>query len=188
MPYHDYREGSLWISNRAQLGRLRQPRGPRPSSGTPSIYRSARGGRTHMPDGTVIPDHLEARAATRLRDRLLALVDQAVSVGDLPGRPYPPPSSLFVRMLDNAGRGRKARRAAVWLVHLRRLVVVNRDGYTCRYCSRTAWGDSPKVGTRCGSNSTTRRRPHVSVTVTTSTSQTSHRLPVLQRHERPDGA
>lgn len=97
-------------------------------------------GRTHMPDGTRIPDHLDPSKARRLADGLLKKVRPLVAQRSLPRYAYPVEQAAMNALLKAAApMARTAARCPRWLWLLRRAVILNRDGYTCQYCSRTAW-------------------------------------------------
>jgi 5-methylcytosine-specific restriction endonuclease McrA len=65
--------------------------------------------------------------------------DPLVALGRLPKHGYPVQQTTL-DVLANAARLRQdAGHPPVWLWHLRRALLPNRDGYTCQYCGRNAW-------------------------------------------------
>jgi hypothetical protein len=97
-------------------------------------------GRTHAADGQELPDHLEPTAAARLGKKLLTEIERRVRQGELPRQPNATGIDLFDALLKAEGYdGLAALKCPEWIGHIRKAVVWNRDGYTCRYCRRTAW-------------------------------------------------
>lgn len=97
-------------------------------------------GRSHDSEGHKLRDHLESSAAERLRNTLLHQVERCVSDGTLCPAPFPLQATAFEALLKAEGlEGRSAPRCPAWISDLRKAAVLNRDGYTCQHCGRTAW-------------------------------------------------
>lgn len=92
-------------------------------------------------DGKPTADHVPAAEAAALRTRLLSVVVPLVGRGDLTDAPEGAEEDA-IRQLDKLQQAAKRRTdmpkevvREVW-----RALLLNRDGYTCQYCRRTAWG------------------------------------------------
>jgi hypothetical protein len=97
-------------------------------------------GRTHKPDGTEIANCLGSSEASRLAEKLQGTVMSLVDREVLLGIAHPIDQDRIDKILSTIGHtGRRFDRCPRWLWHLWRAIVLNRDGYTCRYCGRTAW-------------------------------------------------
>jgi 5-methylcytosine-specific restriction endonuclease McrA len=101
-------------------------------------------GRTHRSDGTEIQDCIGPEAAARLRDKLLAKVESIAIRGTLP---YPVLQPMIDALLKTASQtSRRLDECPKWLWHLWRAVILNRDGYRCHYCERSAWETYAELG------------------------------------------
>ena len=112
-------------------------------------FRRVKGwkGRTHAADGTINPNRLPKSVAERLRRTIWARVSPLLEQGSLPDSAFPLRQQAIDILLRRASCvERRFDRAPRWLQHLWRALILNRDGYTCRYCGRTAWGTHRDLG------------------------------------------
>ena len=100
--------------------------------------------RTHRFDGTKIQDCIGPEASARLRNKLLAKVESITIRGTFP---YPVLQPMIDALLKTASQSsRRLDESPKWLWHLWRALILNRDGYRCRYCKRTAWDTYAELG------------------------------------------
>lgn len=93
------------------------------------------------------PNRLTASEGQRIRRLLSDKVYQLVHEQILPRRPSKLRQSAIDRLLDWAGARRDGtRQTPMWLDHLWRAILLNRDRYSCPYCGRTAWDANKQLG------------------------------------------
>ena len=101
-------------------------------------------GRSHAEDGSLNRNRLSKDAAEALRRRIWKQVSPLLQKL---ASPCPIKRRAVDVLLQHASCvDRRYDRAPGWLQHLWRALILNRDGYTCRYCGRTAWGTHRDLG------------------------------------------
>lgn len=100
-------------------------------------------GRTHTPDGKEIRNKVDADEAQKRAERLKSRLRELEANRALPPLDSPFSQSAVDRMLSGVLPKQIDRRfdqSPGWLQDLWRAIVLNKHGYTCYYCHRTAWG------------------------------------------------
>jgi len=104
-------------------------------------------GKERDADGRVRRNRLKKVRAQRLAARLNAHIATLRESGILPGRVSLVTDASMSRLLDYAGANRTDFDSVPgWLQDFWRAFVLNRDGYTCHYCRRTAWEAHSELG------------------------------------------
>ena len=90
--------------------------------------------------GSTIRDCTPPDEAARLAKRLQRKIDPSIGGSDprVPAYPVEPAIEEPLRLCDPGLRDMGD--GPVWLRHFWRALLLNRDGYTCHYCRRSAWG------------------------------------------------
>ncbi len=104
-------------------------------------------GRTHNSEGTATRNRWTSAEVKTVRRALVLKVENLVARKLLPKTAYPIAQSTINSLLTHIGQRRRLfHKAPIWLQHLWRALIFNRDRYTCAYCGRTAWGAHRELG------------------------------------------
>jgi 5-methylcytosine-specific restriction endonuclease McrA len=104
-------------------------------------------GRERTPDGRMRQNRLTKLRAQHVRARLEARIKELRDKGVLPERVSMLSDASITRVVKHARANRaNFNSGPAWLKDFWRALVLNRYGYTCRYCHRSAWEAHAELG------------------------------------------